>query len=71
VPGPYNGNRILDLSTGAFSKLFGGTRRGVGPITYTVISRGAGRNPQQATRGGSRRSKRSKRSYRTRSTRRR
>jgi rare lipoprotein A len=38
--GPYNGNRILDLSTGAFSKLYGGTKRGVGPVTYEVISRG-------------------------------
>jgi rare lipoprotein A len=38
--GPYNGNRILDLSTGAFSKLYGSTRRGVGPVRYEVISRG-------------------------------
>src|SRR5688500_3492167 len=37
--GPFNGNRILDLSTGAFRKLFGGLGRGVGPIRYTVISR--------------------------------
>jgi rare lipoprotein A len=39
--GPFNGNRILDLSTGAFAQLFGGLGRGVGPITYTVVSRGA------------------------------
>ena len=38
--GPFNGNRILDLSTGAFIHLFGSLRRGVGPITYTVVSRG-------------------------------
>lgn len=38
--GPFNGNRILDLSTGAFTHLFGSLRRGVGPISYTVISRG-------------------------------
>jgi rare lipoprotein A len=38
--GPYNGNRILDLSTGAFSKLYGSTKRGVGPVRYEVISRG-------------------------------
>ena len=37
--GPFNGNRILDLSTGAFKKLFGSLARGVGPITYTVLSR--------------------------------
>jgi len=37
--GPFNGNRILDLSTGAFKALFGSLKRGVGPITYTVISR--------------------------------
>ena len=40
--GPYNGNRLLDLSTGAFSKLYGGTGRGVGPMRYTVVSRGGG-----------------------------
>ena len=38
--GPFNGGRILDLSTGAFKQLFGGLGRGVGPITYTVIRRG-------------------------------
>jgi rare lipoprotein A len=37
--GPFNGGRILDLSTGAFRKLFGSLNRGVGPITYTVIKR--------------------------------
>jgi len=39
--GPYNGNRILDLSTGAFSALYGGLGRGVGPVSYEVISRGS------------------------------
>ncbi len=38
--GPYNGNRILDLSTGAFSALYGGLGRGHGPVRYTVIKRG-------------------------------
>ncbi len=36
--GPFNGDRILDLSTGAFKALFGSLSRGVGPISYTVIS---------------------------------
>lgn len=40
--GPFNGNRILDLSTGAFKKLYGSLRRGVGPVHYTVIRRGRG-----------------------------
>lgn len=38
--GPYNGNRILDLSTGAFNALYGGLGRGHGPVRYTVIKRG-------------------------------
>ena len=38
--GPFNGNVILDLSTGAFKKLFGGLGRGVGPISYVVVRRG-------------------------------
>lgn len=38
--GPYNGNRILDLSTGSFKALYGGLGRGVGPVKYTVIRRG-------------------------------
>ena len=54
--GPFNGNRILDLSTGAFRKLYGGLGRGVGPVTYTVISRGGTR---LAARGGSPRNRRS------------
>jgi len=37
--GPFNGNRILDLSTGAFKQLFGGLGRGVGPIHYKVLRR--------------------------------
>ncbi len=40
--GPYNGNRILDLSTGAFKALYGGLGRGVGSVSYEVISRGCG-----------------------------
>lgn len=51
--GPFNGNRILDLSTGAFSQLYGGLGRGVGPVTYEVISRGRG--SVLASRNGSRR----------------
>ena len=38
--GPFNGNRILDLSTGAFKALFGGLGRGVGPVQYKVLQRG-------------------------------
>jgi rare lipoprotein A len=41
--GPFNGNRILDLSTGAFRKLYGGLGRGVGPVRYTVVRRGWGK----------------------------
>ncbi|HEX8552743.1 MAG TPA: septal ring lytic transglycosylase RlpA family protein [Abditibacteriaceae bacterium] len=48
--GPYNGNRILDLSTGAFSKLYNGTGRGVGPVRYTVVSRGGGARAGQVSR---------------------
>jgi rare lipoprotein A len=45
--GPFNGNRYLDLSTGAFRKLYGGLGRGVGPMTYEVVSR------PLSSRGGS------------------
>lgn len=38
--GPYNGNRILDMSTGSFKALYGGLGRGVGPVKYEVIKRG-------------------------------
>lgn len=38
--GPWNGNRVLDLSTGAFKALYGSLRRGVGPVTYKVLKRG-------------------------------
>ncbi len=38
--GPYNGNRVLDLSTGAFRALFGSLNRGTGAISYQVVSRG-------------------------------
>jgi rare lipoprotein A len=49
--GPFNGNRILDLSTGAFSQLYGGLKRGVGPVRYTVVSRGGNRyRSQKVTR---------------------
>ena len=40
--GPYNGNRILDLSTGSFSALYGGLGRGHGPVRYTVVKRARG-----------------------------
>ena len=54
--GPFNGNRILDLSTGAFRQLFGGLGRGIGPITYTVIKRGSSEaSPRRRYRSGSRR----------------
>lgn len=48
--GPFNGGRILDLSTGAFSHLFGGLGRGVGYVNYVVISRGGGRSSVRPTR---------------------
>ena len=41
--GPFNSNVILDLSTGAFKKLFGSLRRGLGPISYVVVRRGWGK----------------------------
>jgi rare lipoprotein A len=72
--GPFNGNRILDLSTGAFSQLYGGTGRGVGPVTYEVISRGGGSGARLAARSGykrgwkkNRKASKSRRSYRSRS----
>ncbi|HEX8463697.1 MAG TPA: septal ring lytic transglycosylase RlpA family protein [Abditibacterium sp.] len=40
--GPYNGNRILDLSTGSFKALYGGLGRGVGPVRYSVVKRAKG-----------------------------
>ena len=55
--GPYNGNRILDLSTGAFKQLYGGLGRGVGPVSYTVLSRGGGRGSRLAARSGRTRGK--------------
>jgi rare lipoprotein A len=51
--GPYNGNRILDLSTGAFKALYGGLGRGVGPVQYTVVRRGWG-EVLSSRKGGSR-----------------
>ncbi|PQV65490.1 rare lipoprotein A [Abditibacterium utsteinense] len=38
--GPYNGNRILDLSTGSFKALYGGLGSGHGPVNYSVVKRG-------------------------------
>lgn len=61
--GPYNGNRILDLSTGAFSSLYGGLGRGVGPVSYEVISRGGGGGIRLASRGGMYRKSAKKRAY--------
>jgi rare lipoprotein A len=52
--GPYNGNRILDLSTGAFKALYGGLGRGVGPVQYTVIRSGWGGENLSARKGRSR-----------------
>ena len=55
--GPFVRGRVLDLSTGAFTKLYGGTGRGVGPVRYEVISRGGSR---LASRSGGARSRCSK-----------
>ncbi len=66
--GPFNGNRILDLSTGAFRQLYGGLGRGVGSMTYEVVSRPlASRSGNRYTSGRSKRSykKRGKRSHRS------
>ena len=35
--GPYTPGRVLDLSTGAFKRLYGGLNRGVGPVCYRVM----------------------------------
>ncbi len=35
--GPYTRGRVLDLSTGAFKRLYGGLKRGHGPVRYRVI----------------------------------
>ena len=35
--GPYTSGRVLDLSTGAFTRLYGGLNRGVGPVCYRVM----------------------------------
>lgn len=49
--GPFSPpGRVLDLSTGAFSSIYGGLGRGHGPVTYEVISRG-----KNSSRGGSKR----------------
>ena len=36
--GPYVSGRVLDLSTGAFKRLYGGLGRGHGPVCYRVMS---------------------------------
>ena len=47
--GPFSpANRVLDLSTGAFSQLYGGLGRGHGPVTYEVIG-----GSELSSRGGS------------------
>ena len=35
--GPYTRGRVLDLSTGAFKRLYGSLKRGHGPVHYRVI----------------------------------
>lgn len=35
--GPYTRGRVLDLSTGAFKRLFGSLKRGHGPVHYRVV----------------------------------
>jgi rare lipoprotein A len=62
--GPYNGNRILDLSTGAFRKLYGSLKRGVGPVRYTVVSRGGGKRYRSQKSKRHRRVKKTRRVYR-------
>lgn len=64
--GPFNGNRILDLSTGAFSALYGGLGRGVGPVSYEVISRGGGGGLDLSSRHGSYRKKSYRKHHRSR-----
>ena len=44
--GPFVRGRVLDLSTGAFSQLYGGLGRGVGPVHYRIVSRGGNRYQQ-------------------------
>ena len=36
--GPYARGRVLDLSTGAFKRLYGGLGRGHGPVRYRILS---------------------------------
>jgi rare lipoprotein A len=66
--GPYNGNRILDLSTGSFKALYGGLGRGVGPVSYTVVSGGSELSARHSSKPRRYRSRRyrSKRRYHTR-----
>ena len=46
--GPYNGNRVLDLSTGAFRALFGSLKRGTGPVSYQVVSGGQSKRARKS-----------------------
>jgi rare lipoprotein A (peptidoglycan hydrolase) len=64
--GPFNGNRILDLSTGAFRHLYGGLGRGVGPVQYEVVSRPLASRGGRRTSGSSYKSKKSSRRYKKR-----
>ncbi len=51
--GPFSPpGRVLDLSTGAFSAIYGGLGRGQGPVEYEVISHG-GLRSEPSSRGGS------------------
>lgn len=60
--GPFNGNRVLDLSTGAFRALFGSLKRGTGQVSYQVVS-GGSKNGGQSSRSRTRsRLKRKRRS---------
>ena len=59
--GPFNGGRVLDLSTGAFAQLFGGLGRGVGFINYEVVG---GRGSYLSARGGSARQRAAGRHWR-------
>lgn len=38
----FRHGRVLDLSTGAFRAIYGSLRRGHGPISYRVVSKGHG-----------------------------
>ncbi len=61
--GPFNGNRVLDLSTGAFRALFGGLGRGTGRVSYQVVSSG-GASERRSQRSAYRRRHRRARHHR-------